>query len=278
MRAGPLADADVIAFLNRCYVPVYVSNEDYDKNGPAPAEEKAERNRIWGAALKAGKPSGTVHVYLLDGDGQLLDSMHVAEASRPGKLLAMLKAAAEDQKIAGGKPVVTPTCQSAHPDCADGDVVLHLTARGSGKGSWREFPSENWIVLDKAARKAFLPPDGAGEGTSWDVDREAATKVLTYFYPQTENNDVSTNRIAEVTLQATAVSVKDGVLRARLDGRLKMKHAFYPHKDDDKMVDASVVGYLDVDLAKQRIRSLRLVTDKATYGGEKFDVAVRSEP
>ena len=55
MRAGPLADADVITCLNRYYVPVYVSNEDYDKDGPAPAAEKAERNRVWSDALEAGK-------------------------------------------------------------------------------------------------------------------------------------------------------------------------------------------------------------------------------
>src|SRR3954452_24384577 len=101
MRAGPLADADVIAALNRYYVPVFVSNEDYDKDGPAPAEEKVERNRIWSDALKAGRPSGTVHVYLLDGNGKFLDSMHVAEAAKPGKLLALLKATAEDQKLLG---------------------------------------------------------------------------------------------------------------------------------------------------------------------------------
>ena len=278
MRAGPLADADVIACLNRCYVPVYTSNEDYAKDGPAPAEEKAERNRIWGAALKAGKSSGTVHVYLLDGDGKFLDSMHVAEASRPGKLLALLRATAEDQKVAGGKTVVAPACQSTRPKCDDDALVLHLTARRAGKGSWGEFPSENWIVLDLSRCKALLPPDKAEEGTSWDVDKEAAAKVLTYFYPQTENNDVSTNRIDDVALKATVTSVKDGVVRARLDGRLKMKHAFYPHRDDDKMVEASVVGYIDVDAAKQRVRTLRLVTDKATYSRETFEAEARSEP
>jgi hypothetical protein len=278
MRAGPLADADVIAYLNRYFVPVYTSNEEYDKDGSAPAEEKAERNRIWSAALKAGKSSGTVHVYLLDGDGQFLDSMHVAEAARPGKLLDLLRKTVEGQKVAGGKTVVAPVCQSTRPKCDDGEVALHLTARGSGRGSWREFPSENWIILDKAARKAILPPDKAEEGTSWDVDKETATKVLTYFYPQTENNDISTNRIDDIALKATVVSVKDGVARARLDGRLKMKHAFYPHKPDDNMVEASVVGYIDVDVDKQRIRTLRLVTDKATYAGEKFDVAARTEP
>lgn len=278
MRAGPLADADVIACLNKYYVPVYVSNEEYEKGGPAPAEEKAERNRVWAAALKAGKSSGTVHVYLLDGDGRFLDSMHVAEASRPGKLLAMLRAAAEGQKVAGGKTVVAPVCQSSRPQCGDDDLVLHLTARRAGKGSWGEFPSENWIVLDKAAGKAFLPPDKAEEGASWDVDKAASSKVLTYFYPQTENNDVATNRIDDAALKATVASVKDGVVRARLDGRLKMKHAFYPHRDDDRMVEASVVGYIDVDAAKGRVRALRLVTDRATYGRETFEAAARSEP
>src|ERR1700732_2897043 len=111
MRAGPLADADVIAYLNRYFVPVFVSNEEDDRDGAAPAAEKAERNHVWSDALKAGRPSGTVHVYLLDGDGKFLDSLHVAEASRPGKLLALLKATAEGQNILGGKPVVAPTCQ-----------------------------------------------------------------------------------------------------------------------------------------------------------------------
>jgi hypothetical protein len=277
MRAGPLADADVIAYINKYYIPVYTSNEDYAKDGKAPAEEKAERDRIWGAALKAGKSSGTVHVYLLDGDGRFLDSMHVAEASRPGKLLEMLGSAAEGQKVAGGKTIVAPACQSTRPKCGDDDLVLHLTARRAGRGSWGEFPSENWIVLDQGARKNFLPPDKAEEGASWDVGKEAAAKVLTYFYPQTENNDVSTNRIDDAALKATVVSVKDGVVRARLDGRVKMKHAFYPHKDDNNMVEASVVGYIDVDAARQRVRALRLVTDKATYARETFEVVARSE-
>jgi len=278
LRAGPLADADVIAEINRHFVPVFVSNEDYAKDSPAPAEEKAERDRVWADALKAKLPSGTVHVYLLDPGGRVLDSMHVAEAAKPGKLLALLKAVAEREKTPAGDAVVKPAPQSACPKCEADALVLHLVARGAGKGSWREFPAENWIVLGKDDWARFLPPKDAKPGQSWDVDRETAAKVLTYFYPQTENNDVSTNRIDRASLKATVVSVKDGVARARLDGSLKMKHAFYPHRDDDKVVEATVVGYVDADPARPRVRVLRMVTDEATYGAERFEAALREAP
>ena len=34
-------DPEVIALLNSSFVPVYAVNEDYSRNGAAPAEEKA---------------------------------------------------------------------------------------------------------------------------------------------------------------------------------------------------------------------------------------------
>jgi len=41
---------------------------------------------------------------------------------------------------------------------------------------------------------------------------------------------------------------------------------------------ANIVGYMDFEPATPRIRTLRLVTDKATYGSDsrRFGVAVRS--
>jgi hypothetical protein len=73
------------------------------------------------------------------------------------------------------------------------------------------------------------------------------------------------------------LSVKDGVACVRIDGGLKMKHTFY-HKDDDSFVEATVVGLMDVDTGSKKIRSLRLVTDRAEYRGRPFGVAVRSVP
>ena len=48
MRAGPLSDGKVIALLNRFFVPVYLSIDDYATGGGAPAADKAALKRICG--------------------------------------------------------------------------------------------------------------------------------------------------------------------------------------------------------------------------------------
>jgi len=57
-----------------------------------------------------------------------------------------------------------------------------------------------------------------------------------------------------------------------------MKHTFYPGRADNNFVNATVAGYLDFEIAPARVRTLRLVTDHATYGVGTFGVAVRSLP
>src|SRR4026208_2194642 len=91
MRAGPLSNTNIIALLNRYFVPVYVVNEDYARKGCAPAEEKTELQRIFKEGHAAKKSVGSVHVYVLNPDGKLIDSMHVAEAAKPKVLAAMLQ-------------------------------------------------------------------------------------------------------------------------------------------------------------------------------------------
>jgi hypothetical protein len=132
--------------------------------------------------------------------------------------------------------------------------------------------------LPKAEWLKLLPVGAIQVGESWDMDRATAAQLLTRFYPTTENNDLSTNRIDRQELKATVLSIKDGVVRTRLEGSLRMKHAFYPRHEDDNMVEATLMGYLDFPQDKQRIIALRLVTDEATYGGASrhFGVAVRS--
>ena len=59
---------EVVTILNRSFVPVYLSNEDYAEDGPAPQAER-ERDRILREAAARGLSTGTVHVYVLDPDG-----------------------------------------------------------------------------------------------------------------------------------------------------------------------------------------------------------------
>jgi hypothetical protein len=61
-----------------------------------------------------------------------------------------------------------------------------------------------------------------------------------------------------------------------------MKHPFY-HQDDDNFVETVLAGYVEFEPGQLRIRTLRLVTDGATYGvatdrTQFFGAAARSVP
>jgi hypothetical protein len=277
MRAGPLSNTKVISLLNEYFVPVYTVNEEYAEWGSAPADEKAERNRIFKEGYAKKLSVGTVHVYILGPDGHLIDTMHVAQAAIPKNLIALLEKSAAGLKVVKGDPLVAPVTQSQCPPCEPDSLALHLTARTlDGKGSWNDFPVEDWIVLTNAESKQLLPSSEAiSVGRSREIPGELATKLLTHFYPATENNDVTKNVFEKQSLTATIISLEEGLARVRLNGEMKMAHSFY-HKQDGKMVEATVVGFIDFEVANQRITSLQLVTDQATYGGGKFAVALRA--
>ena len=118
MRAGPLSNPQVIDLLNKSFIPVYVSNEDYEEGGSVLPEERAERNRIWREAGEAGLSSGTVHAYVLGPDGRVSDSLHVARAARVEETRAMLERAIEKFRPESGAPLVKPVAQSRPPEAA----------------------------------------------------------------------------------------------------------------------------------------------------------------
>jgi hypothetical protein len=277
MRAGPLSSPKVIDLLNSAFVPVFAVNEDYRDDGAAPAADKAEYQRIYREALEAKLSAGTVHAYIVDTAGHPIDSLHVADATQPDRLSGLLERAVRERKLARGPTLVAPRALSAPSSSAPESLVLHLTARGHGN-SWDGFPSENWIVFDPKQLDGLLPAGDAEPGCEWDVREDIATAILTHFYPQTENNDVSTHKFERRRLRGTIETVADGIAHARIEGDVRMAHQFYPGRKDGNIVDAHAVGYLDFDPATRRVRRLRLVTDRASYGTGTLDVAVRSVP
>jgi len=272
----------VIELLNAHFVPVYTSNEDYGERGSAPAEEKKALRRIYEEALAKKLSTGTVHVYVLTPMGEVIDSRHVAKACEKGEVERLLESVTAKLKTPAGQPIVKPRPQSRPKDAGADSLVLHVTARGRGC-SWDEFPSESWIVLETSEQAKLLPAAGTAPGASWTIDRSIAEKLFTHFYPQTENNDASPKRIESISLSARllepASPAAPGVQRARLEGRVRLKHAFYPGRDDGRVVDATAVGYMDLEPARAggggKVRKLRLATQKATYGPGTIDVAVR---
>src|SRR5262249_500216 len=277
MRAGPLSDAKVIALLNRAFVCVYTVNEDYvSKNPTAPPEERKELQRIHQEGYKKNLSVGTVHAYVLTPDGHTHDSLHVASAARTDQLLAMLDRAVEHFKPTEGKPIIAPAPQSASPKAPADALVLHLVSRGDDRGSWGEFPGENWIVLTKKDWQKLLPPGEVKAGLTWELDKEISARVLTYFYPQTENNHATTDRIEKQSLMARVLSVEGGKATVRIDGTLRMQHVFYPGRKNPDPIDATVVGVLTFAPGNSSVPSLQLVTERATHGKRPFKVAVRS--
>ena len=278
MRTGPFSQTAVIEKLNTCFVPVYLSQEDLDTEGKGLASDKEAYQRMIRDAAAKGLSTGTVHAFVLTPDGSPLDSLHVAEAAKTKTLLAMLDRAIAKLKVEPGRPLVPPRPQSHAPDCDPGSLMLHLTSRPlKGGGSWDGI-SENWIVYKAEEIARLLPLGKPSAGTTWKIDDKLAQRLLTHVYPVTENNDVEKNQIIEQSLTGRVLSAHGNGVLARLDGRLSMRHNFY-YKDDGKTVEATLVGYVEFELGEPPlIMSLKLATQKATYGGGEFGVAVTSTP
>jgi hypothetical protein len=278
MRTGPFSQTKVIEKLNAYFVPVYLAQEDLATNGAAPPADKAEYQRIFREALAQGLSTGTVHVFLIAPDGKPLDSLHVANAAKTETLLAMLDRTIAKLKLEPGKPLVVPKPQSSPPTSQEGSLVLHLASQSlRGGGSWDGI-SENWIVYEPKEIPRLLPKGDPAAGDQWQIDPKLAARLLTHVYPVTENNDVTQNKITDQSLSGRVVSREGSRVLARLDGRLKMRHNFY-YKDDGNTVEATLAGYVEFDAGERpQVRSLKLATVKASYGGGEFGVAIRLAP
>ncbi len=278
MRAGPLSTNEVIAALNRYFVPVVSSNYETGDTGAAPPAEKAERRRIYDDFFARKLGVGDVHVYILRPDRSSLCGLDIGSALTQGKLAAFLEGVRSELNIPAGPPAFPPHPASAAPPAPADAMIFHLVARAGGQGSWHEFPSENWIVLPRAAWSLLLPPEPVvALHDSWRVPDAVADKLLAWFYPQTEEISlIPRSRIDQRELRMTVTAVQNGVARARIDGSLKLMHSFYPHKPHDDFVNAQLLGFMDFVPREGRIQRLRLITRKATYVDSDFEVTLRS--
>jgi hypothetical protein len=302
MRAGPLSNPQVIDLLNNYFVPVYTSNDSISGPPDSLKEEQKERERVYGSFLKAKLSAGTVHVYILSPDVAPLGSLHVAHAVEKDPATGkdhthlLLEKTVRDLQIARGEPLITPRPQSlppkADPVSAD-SLVLHLTARKlaeQGKGSWNEFPAEDWIVLSPDQCKKLIPPGLVHVSDSWNVDTDVSTPILTRFFPQTEcctakDSELLSptgkykHRLEDQLLRGTVAAVDSQMIMVRLEGRSKVAHQFYPNQSHPPTVStAKVVGYLVFNQTKNKIESVRLVSEDGRFEKVDMGIAVSSMP
>src|SRR5262245_51391240 len=130
MRASSFSSAKVISLLNSYFVPVHMSNQDHDQDGPAPPEEKAAKNRIYREALAAGLKAGSVCAYMIAPSGRPVAVAPLNEnvAADPDRLAGLLERVIGELKVARGEALVKPKPPSAPSAGADA-LVLHVVAR-----------------------------------------------------------------------------------------------------------------------------------------------------
>jgi hypothetical protein len=294
MRAGPLSNEKVIDLLNHYYIPVSVSHNEYVKKGSmVPPEERAEKQRIiresWSDPRAPIIRAGEDATYLLGPDGHVVETLFPPTSIKTEPLIAFLERNIKKLEVLRGQTVVPPFTHPIAPRMQPDEMLLHLTARYiPASAGWGRIPAEDWITLLPDQWKKLLAPVDAAVGQQWAVDKDVANHLLRYFYPPTANTDLARNTFQELQLQATVVSVQDGVARVRIDGKMVMKHPYFTTgagpsndvqvRDADYYVRASLVGYTDTDLKGQRLQSVQIVTDRATYARADFGAALRSVP
>ena len=245
---------------------VFTSNEDYyGDSATVPKEELAELERIRHEGYDAKMSVGTVHAYLLSPDGKLKETLHVVEAARTEKLQQALERVAAQYKVGAGKPVVAPVVLSRPRKLAPGSVAMHITARRESRGSWGEFPGENWPVFSAEEwRTLVTPPAGSKPGDRWPLDAALTRRILNHFHPQTEDcseKDRNDLRTADLTAELQS----DGSLR--FTGKVELRRSFYPGRKDLTPATATLEGFSN---GKQ----FTLVTlDDARFGKETFFAA-----
>ncbi|HEY6989040.1 MAG TPA: hypothetical protein VH369_11680, partial [Bryobacteraceae bacterium] len=258
----------MIELLNRGFVPVTSANEFFKGNGAAPAAEKAARSRILREFVRTKLGTGDVHVYIIAPDGSAVGGLDIGKALKTEIMISFLEATLAKLHTSQGPPVIKPRPRSVPPLVDSSSLAFHLVARGSRTGSWRQFPSENWLVMSESEWKQLLP-ENAALHASWEVPPAISGTLYQWFYPQTEDSTrVNRSQIEQQSMRMTIVTLRDGMARARIEGSLKMKHAFYPGRNTNETVNATVLGFMDFEVAARRIQRMRLVTNKATYVNE----------
>jgi hypothetical protein len=245
--------------------------------GKAPPEERKERQRIYVEFFSKKLGIGDVHVYIVAPDKSAVASLPIVEAQDPGKMTAFLEGIVARLHVTPGPPAVTPHPQSRPRAVSPDALAIHLVSRALAGGSWHEFPSENWIVLSRDEWKQLLPPEPATLRSAWTVPRPVAVKLAEWVYPQNEEKTMQNrSRVDQADFRLTVVAVEGGLARAKIEGKIRLLHSFYPGGNAQDFAVSQLTGYMDFDSAESRIQRLRIVTEKADYNDVPFATSLVS--
>jgi hypothetical protein len=278
MRASSLSQPEVIDLLTRYFVPVVFSVDGYGEPQRDRAEEE-EFARIRHRARELSYPTGTVCVYLLAPDGDVLGTLGVERAEQPAQLLALLRRTVElhrvrprDPGTARPRAAVSPAPPGAK---TDGGHVLHVWTVPEGKSTYQG-ASHDWVELESAEWRTFLPPAGAQPGDTWQIPRPVIDRFARYCYPLVPNYRADASRVRSASLTATVTAVRPGAVEIALEGRLHLGHALAAKKGDGDVV-GRLVGVAVADTRRGTLSTLEILADRAEYVWHWQQEAIRSQ-
>src|SRR5262249_44501849 len=152
--------------------------QDFDDEGAASAEEKAEKARIYRDAVKAGMHAGTVCVYLVSPEGRPMAAAPANEnlVYDPDRLAELMLQVVRQLNVVKSTPSIATKAHSPAPRTSDGSLMLHIVARylerkgdvcvpcdvkavlGTKNGrNWANLPSQEWVALSRPEWTSVLP-------------------------------------------------------------------------------------------------------------------------
>jgi hypothetical protein len=239
------------------------------ENGSASPEEIKERKRVYLEFYAKNLGVGNVHVYVLAPDASAMGGLDITSAGNVDKMIALLQQTTTKLNTRPVPPVVKPHAMSHPPAIAPDALVIHLVSRALADGSWHEYPSENWIVLSRAEWTQLLPAAKPTATTTWDIPHPLAVKLAEWVYPQNEDTTLANrSRVDIADFHLTVETLQGDLARARIGGKIRLLHSFYPGTQSQDFADSELTGYLDFNTADRSIQRLRIVTTKANYANK----------
>ncbi len=176
----------MIDLLNRSFIPITISNDDYNEIGGASLEEKRERDRIAKETREkfnlSNVSSTDVEAYILTPDGSVDSTMRLPDLEETTSVVTWLDDARKRLRADTGNAILPPT-QHAAPTTNKDALVLNQTTRylfvvktaGNGNAfdlrtamedkrrkAMSALPTEDWVVLEKEEWLPLIGPEGAG--------------------------------------------------------------------------------------------------------------------
>ena len=274
MRVGPLSNPQIIDYINKFFVPVYVTNEYYAAGRFGESNLKLLRD-VWNEAGRKNLPQGTVHVYLLTPGGSVHNSMHVKHAAKQAHLFRFLAAAVRELKTDSGSTLVKPALKAVPPPAEKHQLVLHASSQYDDAGG---VVGDDWIILSRDEWSQFLPPASKSE---WKIEDALAKKIFVHLYPYAADWTDDAEQVSVAQLSAYTLPPKPGddasLIRIALRGKFVASRNQHEGRAALPVV-AEIVGLVKSDsMAGPNSKpEVVLTTGLARYGDRPFSSLVTS--